>query len=126
MVATPGPRRVGRYEVETRLGHGGMATVYLARDPQLFERRVAIKLIQAELDSPDARERFAREAQSIVGLKHPNIVTVYDSGEFDARPYLVLEFIEGRTLEAVIRNREAIAVSTRLRWLEELTDGLAY
>jgi Protein kinase domain/Domain of unknown function (DUF4384) len=102
-----------------------MGTVYLARDPRL-DRAVAIKLIQAELDNADARERFVREARAIALLNHPNIVTVHDSDYIDSRPYFVLEYIEGRTLEAVIANREPVPVHTRLRWLEELCDGLQF
>jgi serine/threonine-protein kinase len=102
-----------------------MGTVYLAYDPQL-NRYVAVKLIQGELDSADARERFVREARSIAALNHPNIVTVYDSGEFESRPYFVLERIEGRTLATLIQEKAPVSLALRLRWLEELCDGLQF
>ena len=120
------PDRIARYEVERELGSGGMGTVYLARDPDLGRRRVAIKLIQAQLDSPELRERFAREALTVATLNHPHIVTVYDSGQHESRPYLVLEYIQGRPLARVIAQRETAPLGIRLRWLEELCDGLEF
>jgi eukaryotic-like serine/threonine-protein kinase len=116
-------RRIARYEIERELGGGGMGTVYLARDPELG-RRVAIKLIHAHLDSPELRERFTREARAVASLSHPNIVTVYDSGQFESKPFLVLEYIQGRPLASIISNREVLSVAVRLRWLEQLCDGL--
>src|SRR5687768_4248579 len=118
MLTAADPRTIARYQVEDRLGRGGMGTVYLARDPQLG-RQVAIKLIQAEFDSTEGRHRFEKEARSIAALNHPNIVTVYDLGEFESRPFIVLEYIDGRSIDAVIREREPIAMDLRLRWLEE-------
>ena len=94
-----GRRLGGRYVLERRLGHGGMAVVWLATDERL-DRKVAVKVLSDTLTSEhDYRGRFEREAQVAAGLQHPNLVSVYD---FDAgeRPYLVMEYIEGGDLAA--------------------------
>ena len=82
--------QIGRYEIQRRLGRGGMGTVYVAHDPVLG-RMVAIKVFAVDLDVPDARERFSREARAAAALNHPNIVTVYDFGEFASQPYIVMD-----------------------------------
>ncbi|HEX2045217.1 MAG TPA: protein kinase [Gaiellaceae bacterium] len=88
----------GRYRVERELGQGGMASVYLAHDEEL-DRAVAVKILAAHLASePGFYERFAREARMAARLSHPNVVQVYDAGEEDDRPYIVMEYVPGRTL----------------------------
>ena len=89
----------GRYRLERPLGHGGMATVYLAQDEEL-DRPVAIKLLAENLAGDTAfRERFLREARLAAGLSHPNVVRVYDAGETeDGRPFIVMEYVPGTTL----------------------------
>jgi serine/threonine-protein kinase len=88
----------GRYVIERELGHGGMATVYLARDEELG-RHVAVKVLPAQLADDEAfRARFVREARLAGRLSHPNIVRVYDAGESDARPYIVMEYVPGTSL----------------------------
>ena len=89
-------RRIGdeRYELEHRLGHGGMATVYRAHDLKL-ERRVAIKLLADNFaGDEEVRMRFSREARLAARLDHPNVVQVFDVGEDDDRPYIVMEHVE--------------------------------
>jgi serine/threonine-protein kinase len=88
----------GRYRLERALGHGGMATVYLAQDEELH-RPVALKLLAENLAGDTAfRERFLREARLAARLSHPNVVSVYDAGEADdGRPYIVMEYVPGRT-----------------------------
>ena len=88
----------GRYRLERPLGHGGMATVYLAHDEELH-RPVAIKLLAENLAGDAAfRERFLREARLAARLSHPNVVSVYDAGEAeDGRPYIVMEYVPGTT-----------------------------
>ena len=76
-----------------------MGAVYVAHDP-LLGRMVAIKVFSSELEFPDARERFAREARSAAALSHPHIVTVFDYGEYDAQPYIVMEYVPGKPLWA--------------------------
>jgi len=119
------PQHIANYDVERRLGRGAMGTVYLARDRELG-RHVAIKLIQADVDSPDMRERFNREARSIAALNHPNIVTLYHAGQEDTLPYLVLEYIDGRSVQHMIATRDPVPLPQRLLWIEQLCEGLQY
>ena len=85
----------GRYRLESKLGSGGMSTVYLGRDETL-ERWVAVKVLHREIsDQPDQIERFRREARSVAQLSHPNVVSVIDAGEDSGRPYIVFEYIQG-------------------------------
>jgi serine/threonine protein kinase len=92
------PRLIGRYELQAELGRGGMATVYRAHDPR-FKRDVAIKVLPREfLHDPTFRARFEREAQTIAGLEHYAIVPVYDFGEHDGQPYLVMRYMPGGSL----------------------------
>jgi tetratricopeptide (TPR) repeat protein len=88
---------VGRYLILDVVGRGGMGDVYAAFDPKLG-RRVALKLLNARAASPVAVKRFSREAQAIARLSHPNVVGIYDAGEFGERVYLAMEFVEGQTL----------------------------
>jgi serine/threonine protein kinase len=82
-----------------------MGSLYLARDPNTG-RLVALKLLRAHLDSGDLRARFAREAQALAALNHPNIVDIYDSGEFRGSPFIVMKYVRGETL-AERRSRSA-------------------
>src|SRR3954464_11819864 len=96
----------GRYELGEVLGHGGMAEVHLGRDVRLG-RDVAIKLLRPELArDPSFQGRFRREAQSAASLNHPSVVAVYDTGEDhqggESTPYIVMEYVEGRTLREVL------------------------
>jgi serine/threonine protein kinase len=96
-------QKIGKYEIVSELGQGGMGVVYKARDP-FIGRLVALKTITPELVSdPEILKRFYREAQSAGTLQHPNIVTIYDLGEADGRPYIAMEFVEGESLQAIIR-----------------------
>jgi eukaryotic-like serine/threonine-protein kinase len=87
-----------RYEIDCKLGEGGMGVVYRALDTKL-NRPVAIKFLSNQLADAAARHRFQREAQTASSLNHPHILTVYDAGEFDGRQYLVTEFVDGGTLK---------------------------
>ena len=92
-----------RYEVGRLLGAGGMAEVFEGRD-RLLARRVAIKVLQAQFArDPSFLIRFKREAQAAASLSHPNIVGVYDTGTEDGTHFIVMEFVDGRTLKDVIR-----------------------
>ena len=117
--------QIGRYEIQRRLGRGGMGTVYVAHDPVLG-RMVAIKVFAGDLDVPDARERFSREARAAAALNHPNIVTVYDFGEFASQPYIVMEYVPGETMANVIRRKLAVSMADKLRWMEDLCAGAGY
>jgi serine/threonine-protein kinase len=95
----------GRYRVEDVLGRGGMASVYLARDGEL-EREVAVKVLAEHLaDTPAFHDRFLREARLSAQLSHPNIVQVFDVGEDDGRPFIVMEYVEGATLADELKQR---------------------
>jgi eukaryotic-like serine/threonine-protein kinase len=95
----------GRYRIERVLGSGGMAIVYLARDLEL-DRPVAVKLLAENLAGDEAfRERFLREARHAAALSHPNVAAVFDAGEEDERPYIVMEYLDGETLAEVIARR---------------------
>jgi serine/threonine-protein kinase len=92
----------GRYRIEARIARGGMATVYRGRD-LILGRDVAIKVMHAALATdPTFAERFRREAQNAARLNHPNVVTVYDCGEFEGEPYIVMELINGTTLRSLV------------------------
>jgi len=93
----------GRYELHRRLGRGGMAEVFLARD-QLLDRPVAVKVLFPEFATdPSFVERFRREATAAANLNHPNIVGVYDWGEADSTYFIVMEYVDGRTLAEILR-----------------------
>jgi eukaryotic-like serine/threonine-protein kinase len=95
----------GRYEVLSRIGTGGMADVYLARD-QLLGRQVAVKLLHHRFaEDQEFVERFRREASSAAGLSHPNVVAIFDRGEWDGTYYIAMEYLPGRSLKTVVRER---------------------
>lgn len=93
----------GRYRVERELGHGAMANVVLARDEELG-RLVAVKLLDERFAADhEFRARFTREGRLAARLSHPNVVAVFDAGEADGRPYIVMEYVDGATLEELLR-----------------------
>lgn len=92
------PLKIGRYEISHEIARGGMAVVYLATDP-LVSRHVAIKVLSSKLTDPDYLVRFQREAEVIAALEHANIVPVYDFGEHDKQPYIVMRHMPGGTLK---------------------------
>jgi protein kinase-like protein len=102
-----------------------MGTVYVAHDPVLG-RMVAVKVFAGDLDVPDARERFSREARASAALNHPNIVTVYDFGEYGSQPYIVMEYVPGETMANIIRRKVPVAMPDKLRWMHELCSGAGY
>src|SRR5262245_53325306 len=122
---SPLPTTISRYKILQRLGEGGMGSLYLARDPAI-DRLVAIKLLREDVESDELRERFAREARAVGRLRHQNIVVVFDVGEDDNRPFIAMEYVEGETLSAIIRERRNIPIERKLQWIEQLCDGLAY
>ena len=118
------PTHISRYEIKSLIGRGGMGDLYLARDPNT-NRLVALKLLNATLDSSDLRERFAREARALAALNHPNIVNIYDTGEFDDSPFIVMEYVRGETLAEMIKRRAPLSVPKKLKLMAELCAGLA-
>jgi eukaryotic-like serine/threonine-protein kinase len=119
-------KKIGKYDVLELIGRGGMGVVYKATDPSL-DRLVAIKMIGgAFADDPDLLKRFYREAQSTASLRHPNIVTVYDMGEHNGYPYIVMEFLEGESLQEVVSQRRALPLLQRINYILQVCRGLEY
>jgi eukaryotic-like serine/threonine-protein kinase len=115
----------GRYRLESKLGSGGMSTVYLARDGTL-ERWVAVKVMHREIsDQPDQLERFRREARAVAQLSHPNVVAVIDAGEDGGHPYIVFEFVDGETLKQRIERVGPLPVDEATAYAIEIGRGLA-
>src|SRR3954463_8768938 len=116
-----------RYELEDRLGHGGMGTVYSARDLKL-DRQVAIKLLADNFAGDDeVRKRFSREARLAAKLDHPNIVQVFDVGEDEGRPFIVMEQVDGGTLwDQIDGRRRSMPRGEALRLLGQRCDGLGH
>jgi serine/threonine-protein kinase len=101
----------GRYQVAARLGSGGMADVYLAHDT-LLGRQVALKLLHHRFsEDQEFVERFRREASSAAGLSHPNVVAVFDRGEWDGTYYIAMEYLPGRSLKAVVREHGPLSTA---------------
>jgi serine/threonine-protein kinase len=108
------PSRVGKYDVEKYLG-GSMARVYRAKD-SVLGRRVALKILsESGMADPEAKQRFLQEARVASSIRHENIVGVYDFGEDQGRPYIVMEFVEGESLRDAIRNNHLGDLRSRLK-----------
>lgn len=126
---TPGARlpQLAKYEVLEEIGHGGMATVYRAKDPRLG-REVAVKVIHPHLrDSIEVAARFVTEAHAVAKLRHPNIVEVFDvSGEDDRERYLVVELLRGETLRALLKQRGALPPEVAAAMALELLAAVAH
>ncbi|WP_040228045.1 Stk1 family PASTA domain-containing Ser/Thr kinase [Bhargavaea cecembensis] len=120
-----GKRISGRYEVLGLLGGGGMSTVYLARD-MILDRPVAIKILRYDLaDEEELRKRFHREALSATSLIHPNIVNIYDVGEDGDLHYLVMEYVEGRTLKEYIQEKAPLPAARAVDIMMQLCSGIS-
>jgi len=117
------PRKLGPYELESAIGAGGMGEVYRATDSRLH-RVVAIKVLPADVVANRTRRaRFEREARAISSLTHPHICTLYDVGEQDGSPYLVMEYLDGETLAARLQ-RGAIPAKEAIRIGADISDAL--
>ena len=115
-----------RYEIIKNIGEGGMANVYLAQDT-ILDRKVAVKVLRGDLASDDKFiRRFQREALSVSNLSHPNIVEVYDVGEEDGSHYIVMEYIEGKTLKQLLKKRESLTLTEVIDIMTQLTDGISH
>ncbi len=115
-------KKYGPYEIQGRLGGGGMGHVFLAWDARLH-REVAIKLLHNEYAMPGMRERFLREARAASALNHPNICTIFDIGEQNGDPYLVMELLQGETLKDRIEH-EAIRTDELVCVAREVAEAL--
>ncbi|MEP6743094.1 MAG: protein kinase [bacterium] len=96
-------KRIGRYEVHSKLGAGGMGEVYLAHDTKL-DRKVALKILPADVGNHDLVRRFIQEAKAASALNHPNILTIYEIDEIDSQNFIATEFIDGETLRDLLRS----------------------
>ena len=115
---------VGRYRVLASVGGGAMGEVYRAEDTSLG-RAVALKTLPPDLlGTPDRRARFENEGRVMASVSHPNLVQVYDVGEYEGVPYLVQEFVEGETLEDVLL-QGPVAAPKAARWIAQAAEGLA-
>jgi len=118
------PTKIGKYNVEGVIGRGGMGVVYKAVDSQIG-RYVAIKMITSGGDE-SLLERFKSEARSTGSLQCPHIVTVYDFGEQEGNPYLVMQYLEGSSLDSMIQKGVSLTISERLGIIIDVCNGLAY
>jgi serine/threonine protein kinase len=125
-VSPPNITRIGKYDIVDVLGRGGMGLVYRAFDKHLG-REVAIKTVTENFArDPDMLQRFNREASRTGILKHPNIVTVYDLGEQDGFPYIVMEYVAGEPLDKLIRSSRPVPLAFKLKIIEQVCDALGY
>ena len=114
-----------RYKIISSIGEGGMANVYLAWDT-ILEREVAVKILRGDLAEDEKFiRRFQREANSASSLKHPNIVEMYDVGEDNGRYFIVMEYVDGKTLKSLIKKRGALNLNEAIDIMLQLTSGIA-
>ena len=114
-----------RYEIIRNIGEGGMANVYLAYDI-ILNRNVAVKVLRGDLaDDEKFVRRFQREANSASSLHHPNIVEMYDVGEDEGKYYIVMEYLDGRTLKSLVKRRGALTVLEVVDIMTQLTSAIA-
>src|SRR5580692_6085764 len=123
------PTKIGRYEILEELGHGAMGTVYRAKDPAM-DRIVALKtiisLVLASEQGSEFRERFYREARASGRLAHPGIVAVFDVGEHEGLPFLVMEFVSGRTLADAAKQGERFTLDRISELGQQLAEALGH
>ena len=116
--------RIGKYEIQGELGHGGFGIVYRAYDPSI-PRHVAIKILTAEA-SPELLGRFRAEAATTASLTHKYIVTVYDYGEHEGAPYLAMELLKGENLKQLIERRAPLTLLEKVRIMSQVAEGLHF
>jgi len=112
------------YRIEALLGRGGMSVVYRAEDSRL-KRKVALKLLAAELSEDDRfRERFLRESELAASLDHPNVIPIYEAGEVEGQLYIAMRYVEGRDLKSLLRAEAPLAPERALRLCGQVADAL--
>jgi serine/threonine protein kinase len=117
--------KLGRYEIRTKIGEGGMGEVHLAEDTRLH-RKVALKVLPPDLASnPDRMRRFEQEATAAAALNHPNIATIHEIGEHDGTHFIAMEFIDGITLRELIHHHQQTDLAKLLRYLQHVSEGLS-
>ena len=115
-------QQIGRFEILSELGRGGQGAVYLAHDPQL-DRKIAIKTL---LKLGHKTDQLTHEARIVSKLQHPNIITLYDSGEYEGTPYLVYAYVEGKTLAQLLKQEKALPFMRAAEITCGVLEGLAY
>ena len=119
-------KKLGKYEIVEEIGRGAMGQVYKALDPSIG-RLVAVKTITSSLGgNPDSLERFNREARSAGALQHPNIVTIYELGKSVITPFIVMEYIDGETLERAITRRRPLSLLQKVGFIVPICRALKY
>jgi len=121
-MASETARRLGPYTIAAPIGAGGMGEVYLATDTRLG-RTVAIKILRADTARPGRRERFEREARAVSRLNHPHICALYDVGDDNGLPFLVMEYVDGETLARRLR-RTPLPVSQVVQYAIHIAEAL--
>ena len=118
--------KIGKYEIKNVIGKGAMGIIYKAFDP-IIERYVAIKMMGTEvINDPDLKKRFYREAKAAGTLHHPQIIVVYDFGEENNTPYIVMEYLEGKDLKKVLKDREKLSLDKILDIGIQISEGLYF
>src|SRR5437867_9096561 len=108
------PEKIDKYQILSVLGKGAMGVVYHAYDP-VVKRDVALKFLSSlGSEETELSSRFEREARLAGGLRHPNIVTIYDLGHYEGRPYIVMEYIVGKDLQTVIKQKQELTFDQRV------------
>jgi serine/threonine protein kinase len=117
------PPQIAKYHIVRRLGHGGMGTVYLGRDPDL-DRPVAIKVLREPMADEELLQRFLREARATANLRHDNLITIYEVGDHDQQPFIAMEYVDGTTLAELIKRRQPLPLVQKLSFIEQICAGL--
>ena len=115
--------RIGKYEIISEIGHGAFGRVFRAYDPQM-RRNVAIKVLLTDND-PELLARFRAEAGAAGNLKHKNIVTVYEFSDYEGKPYIVMELLEGESLQQIVPRQTSFSLLQKVRFLFQAAEGLA-
>jgi serine/threonine-protein kinase len=124
MVITEGTKIDGRYIIQKLIGEGGMANVYLAKDI-ILNRFVAVKVLHEQLAKQDRFiERFRREAEAVSSIIHPNVVEIYDVGQYENCYFIVMELLEGQTLKEYIKEKQFLSVSETISIMKQVCDGV--
>ena len=121
-MAEPKSRQIGKYQIQAELGRGGFGSVYRAYDPTVG-RLVAIKVLTAPGDQ-NLLTRFKNEAAAAGNLRHKNIVTIYDFGDHEGLPYIVMEFLDGEDLQQIISRNQPLTLLQKVSIMLQVADGL--
>lgn len=116
--------QIGRFKIRAILGTGAFGTVYRAHDP-LLDREVALKVPRIPVDDAQQKEKFVHEAKAAARLRHPNIVTVFECGEFEGQPFIVSEYVDGVSLSQILEKEEP-KLEVAVRWVQQIAEAIDY